>query len=105
MSISDIKLRTAKPAEKPYKITDGGGLYLVVSPSGNKLWRLKYRVFGREKTLSLGHYPELSLKDARVKRDEAREHLAKQQDPGAEKKEGGRSNGGAKWEYFQARSR
>ncbi len=86
MSISDIKLRTAKPAEKHYKITDGGGLYLVVSPSGAKLWRLKYRVLGREKTLSLGHYPELSLKDARVKRDEAREQLAKQQDPGAEKK-------------------
>lgn len=86
MAISDTKLRSAKPADKPYKITDSGGLYLVVSPSGAKLWRWKYRVLGREKTLSLGQYPEISLKDARSKREEASEQLANQQDPGAEKK-------------------
>ena len=56
MPLSDIALRTAKPTDKPYKLTDGGGLYVEVYPTGGKLWRLKYRFGGKEKRLSLGAY-------------------------------------------------
>ena len=64
MPLTDTKIRTAKPADKPKRLFDGGGLYLEVSPKGGKWWRLKYRFGGKEKRLSLGVYPEVTLKDA-----------------------------------------
>lgn len=70
MPLTDISIRNAKPADKARKLFDGGGLYLEVSPSGGKWWRLKYRRGGKEKRLSLGVYPDISLKDARERRDE-----------------------------------
>lgn len=74
--LTDTKVRTAKPEGKPVALFDGGGLYLLVTPSGGKLWRLKYRFDGNEKLLSLGAYPEISLADARQRRDEARRNVA-----------------------------
>ena len=75
MPLTDTSIRNAKARTKPYKLGDSGGLFLLVQPSGGKLWRLKYRVDGREKKLGLGTYPEISLADARKRRDEAREVL------------------------------
>jgi hypothetical protein len=72
MALTDIQGCTAKPGAKPYKLSDGGWLFLLVRPSGSKLWRMAYRFAGKEKLLSLGAYPQLSLKDARTKRDEAK---------------------------------
>jgi len=86
MPLSDIALRTAKPTDKPYKLTDGGGLYVEVYPTGGKLWRLKYRFGGKEKRLSLGAYPVVSLKDARERRDNAKRLLAGGIDPSVERK-------------------
>jgi integrase len=86
MPTSDTAVRNAKPAEKPYKITDEKGLFLFVTPSGGKLWRLKYRFGGKEKLLSLGAYPDVPLKEARERRDDARKLLANEQDPGEVKK-------------------
>jgi hypothetical protein len=71
MPLTDTAIRNAKPAEKPLRLFDGGGLYLEVAPtSGGKWWRFKYRCNGKEKRLSLGTYPDTSLKAARVRRDE-----------------------------------
>lgn len=81
MALSDTAIRNAKPSEKPRKLFDERGLFLLVQPSGGKLWRLKYRYLGREKKLSLGRYPEVSLKLARERRDEARVLLADGHDP------------------------
>ena len=57
MALSDLTVRTAKPREKEYKLSDSGGLYMLVTPAGGKLWRLKYRMDGREKKPSIGTYP------------------------------------------------
>lgn len=86
MALTDTAIRSAKPKDKPYKLGDSGGLFLLVQPSGGKLWRLKYRVAGKEQKLSLGTYPEISLKDARERRDEARQQLARGADPAVEKR-------------------
>ena len=72
----------AGQTDKPYKLADGGGLYLEVAPAGGKWWRLKYRFGGKEKRLALGTYPAVALKDARLRRDEARALLARGVDPG-----------------------
>ena len=72
MPLTDTKIRKAKPIDKPQRLFDGGGLYVEVSPKGGKWWRLKYRYGNKEKRLSLGVYPDVSLKDARQRRDEAR---------------------------------
>src|SRR5256885_5306578 len=69
MPLTDTAIRNAKPGEKPFRLFDGGGLYLEVSPTGGKWWRLKYRFNGKEKRLSLGVYHDVSLKDARDRRD------------------------------------
>ncbi|EYD74190.1 symbiosis island integrase [Rubellimicrobium mesophilum DSM 19309] len=66
-------MRSAKPRDKDYKLTDSAGLYLLVAPSGGKLWRLKYRMHGVERKLALGRYPEMALSEARKARDAARE--------------------------------
>jgi integrase len=86
MSLNEMKIRNAKPKEKFYKLTDSDGLYLHVTEKGGKLWRFRYRFGGKEKLLALGSYPEISLLDARQKRDEARRQLAHDIDPGAVRK-------------------
>src|SRR5574337_1929891 len=86
MPLTDTAIRSAKPAEKPVRMFDGNGLYLEISPSGGKLWRLKYRFDGKEKRLALGVYPDVGLKQARARRDEARRLLAEGIDPGAHRK-------------------
>jgi integrase len=86
MPLSDTTIRTAKPAAKPQRLFDGNGLYLEVSPAGGKLWRLKYRIGGKEKRLALGVYPDTCLKDAREKRDAARKLLAAGVDPAEQRK-------------------
>jgi integrase len=85
MALTNMTIRNARAREKDYKLSDSGGLYLLVTPAGGKLWRLKFRVDGREKKLSIGAYPEISLVDARKRRDEARELLAAGADPSREK--------------------
>jgi integrase len=84
--LSEIQVRNAKPQEKQSTLFDGGGLYLLISPTGGKLWRLKYSLFGKEKLLALGTYPEISLADARQRREEARKQVANGIDPGELKK-------------------
>jgi integrase len=74
--LTETGIRSAKPKSKPYKVADGDGLYLLVNPNKSRWWRFKYRVDGKEKLLSLGVYPDVSLKLAREKRDEARKQLA-----------------------------
>ncbi|MFI5330528.1 MAG: tyrosine-type recombinase/integrase [Desulfobaccales bacterium] len=85
--LTDPKIRQAKPADKPYKLSDGGGLFLLVQPGGSKLWRLKYRFGGKEKLLAIGSYDKgVSLKKAREERDKARNQLVEGIDPVAAKK-------------------
>lgn len=84
--LTDSAIKAAKPKEKPYKLTDGQGLYLEITPNGSKLWRLKYRHADKEKRLAFGAYPAVPLQKARQRRDEARQLLAEGVDPGAEKK-------------------
>jgi len=86
MALTDTKIRSIKPSEKSVKLFDGDGLFLLVTPQGGKLWRLKYRHGGKEKLLSLGKYPGTGLADARKKREEARKLLENDIDPGAVKK-------------------
>src|ERR1700678_884777 len=87
MSLSDAKVCNAKPRTKPYKIADGEGLFLLVTTSGSKYWRLKYFFAGKEKLLALGVYPDVSLDNARERRGQARKTLAAGNDPSAVKKE------------------
>jgi integrase len=87
MSLTQLQIKHAKPKGKPYKMGDSGGLYLLVTPTGGKLWRFKYRYLDKEKVLSLGKYPDLSLADAREFRDDARKLNAKGIDPNEHKKE------------------
>lgn len=84
--LTEPKIKAARPKEKPYKLFDERGLYLFVTPSGGRLWRLKYRLNGKEKLLALGAYPDVPLKRAREKRDEARRLIADGIDPSAQKK-------------------
>lgn len=86
MPLTDVKARNAKPGEKQVKLSDGDGMYLLVTPNGGKCWRLKYRFGGKEKVLALGTYPEISLAEAREKRAAARKQLANGVDPGEVRK-------------------
>jgi hypothetical protein len=86
VSLSDVKIRAAKPKGKKFKLFDGAGLYIEVSPTGGKFWRWKYRFGGKEKRLTLGVYPVVSLKAAREKRDTARQQLATGVDPSEARK-------------------
>lgn len=81
MPLTDIKVRSAKPSQKPYKLADERGMYLLVNSTGGKLWRLDYRFSGKRKTLALGSYPDISLSLARDRRDEARKLVATGVDP------------------------
>ncbi len=92
--LTDPKIRQAKPADKSYKLFDGGGLFLLVQPGGSKLLRLKYRFGGKEKLLALGSYDKgISLKKAREERDKARFQLAEGIDPIDAKKQQSRPSG------------
>jgi integrase len=85
MPLSDVQIRNAQPRDKPFKLADSAGLFLLVQPTGGKLWRLKYRIAGREKKLSLGRYPDVTLSEARKVRDHARQIVAEGRDPSLEK--------------------
>jgi len=84
--LTDIQVRTVKAQDKEYKLFDGGGLFLLVTPSGGKLWRFKYRFADKEKKLTFGAYPAITLADARQRREDARKLLANGVDPGETKK-------------------
>ena len=87
MPLSDVTIRNLKPREKPYKVSDFGGLFVLVKPTGARLWQFKYRIDGKEKLLSIGPYPEVGLAKARALRDEARAQLVAGTDPGVIKQE------------------
>jgi integrase len=87
MTLNIAEIRASQPRAKPYKLADEKGLFLLIQPSGARLWRLKFRFRGVEKKMALGQYPEISLKTAREKRDEARRLLAEGVDPVASKKQ------------------
>ncbi len=101
MPLSDTAIRSAKPAAKPYKLADGGGLFVLVNPNGSRLWRLKYRVEGREKLLAIGAYPAVTLGKAREKRDAAKALLAEGVDPSDHKREASRTADAARSHSFR----
>ena len=103
MPLTDTAIRSAKPQAKPFKLFDGGGLHLIVTPTGGKWWRWKYRFGGKAKGLSFGVYPDVSLKSAREKRDAARKQVAAGVDPGAARKAEKLAQAGA--ESFEAIAR
>ena len=86
MALTDLKIRSAKPAPSPYKLADSEGLYLLVTKGGGRLWRMDYRFGGKRKTIALGRYPATSLADARRSRDAARELLESGIDPSEQRK-------------------
>ena len=89
MALTELQVKNAKATEKPLKLSDGGGLFLLVQssdPKDSKYWRLAYRFAGKQKTLALGVYPDVSLSDARERREAARKVLANGADPSAVKK-------------------
>ncbi|GAB4360253.1 MAG: hypothetical protein Kow0026_22400 [Oricola sp.] len=86
MPLTDTQIRSLKPASKPRKLSDGGGLHLLVSPQGSKLWRMAYRFGGKQKTLAFGAYPVVTLAEAREKRDQAKRLLANGIDPSVQRK-------------------
>ena len=85
MTLSELKIKNKKPADKPFKLFDERGLFLLVNPSGSKYWRFKYRFSGKEKLLAFGVYPDVSLAEARYRRDQARKLIANEVDPGVTK--------------------
>ena len=87
MPLTDLKIKNLKPKDKPYKVSDFDGLYVLVNPNGSRLWRFKYRLNGKEGLLSLGAYPAISLLQARQLRDEARAQVAVEIDPSEVKRE------------------
>lgn len=103
--LTDIAVRNTKAADKPYKLSDERGLYLHVMPNGGRYWRMNYRHIGKQKTLALGIYPDVTLKDARDRRDVARRLLADGVDPGAAKAAQKASNVAAAANSFEAIAR
>src|SRR5215470_13697235 len=86
MALTHVQITAAKPREKAYRLFDGRGLYIQIAPSGGRWWRFKYRFGGKEKRLSLGVYPDVSLKAARERLDEARRQVALGVDPAEERR-------------------
>ena len=84
--LTESRIRSARPKARPYKLRDGGGLYLLVTPANARLWRLRYKVRGRESMLGLGTYPATSLKAARDRRTELRAALEAGKNPAAERR-------------------
>lgn len=101
MPLSDIKIRNLKPKEKAYKVSDFEGLYLLIKSNGSKLWHFKYRMYGKEKLLSIGIYPDVSLAQARRAKDEARANVAADVDPSDAKQEIKRIKMEAKGQTFE----
>jgi hypothetical protein len=91
MQLTDLKVRAAKPKALPYKLSDGGGMYLLVTPAGARYWRLDYRFVGKRRTLALGVYPAVTLSNARAHREEAKTLLARDIDPGTIRRAGRRA--------------
>lgn len=87
MQLTDTAIKKAKPADKPYKLTDGRGLYLFITPAGGKHWRMRYEIQGKEKVVTFGPYPDVSLADAREQRDKARSTLREGLDPSVVKQQ------------------
>lgn len=87
MALTDIKVRTVKPLDKPFKLTDGEGMHLLINPNGSKYWRLQYRFGGKQKMLALGVYPTVTLADARKRREIAKKLISDGIDPAEKKKE------------------
>lgn len=85
-ALSDTKIRRTKPKDRPLKLSDGGGLYRLVNPTGSRWWRFKYRFGGKERGISLGGYPTVTLKDARDRREDARRLVSEGIDPSANRK-------------------
>ncbi|MCD8512299.1 MAG: integrase arm-type DNA-binding domain-containing protein [Nitrincola sp.] len=92
MKLTDKQIKTVNPTDKPFKLSDGKGLYLLVNPNGSKYWRMKYRFQGKEQKLALGIYPDVSLKQARLQCDEARQQLANGINPSTRKKTSAAAN-------------
>ena len=86
LALTDLKIRKSKALEKPYKVYDSLGLFVLVNPNGSKLWRQKYKLHGKEKLVTHGAYPEVSLREARQKRDDIRQQLADGSDPAVQKR-------------------
>jgi hypothetical protein len=86
MKLTDVNIKKAKPGEKTRKLSDGGGLFVQIEPTGGKLWRYSYRFEGKQKTLHIGRYPDVSLQEARELHQAARKRLAQGIDPSAAKK-------------------
>ena len=86
MPLSDLQIRKAKQQDKPYRLSDGLGLFLQIQPTGTKLWQMRYQFMGKEKMLSIGQYPAISLSVARKKRDEAKVAIAAGTDPSVQKR-------------------
>jgi len=84
--LTELQVRAARPQDKAYKLFDSQGLFLLVSTSGSRLWRFRFKTAGGEKLLALGSYPEVSLKEARERRDEARRRLASGIDPSVQRR-------------------
>jgi Arm DNA-binding domain len=105
MALTDTRIRTTKPKPKPYKLSDGGGMYLLVMPDGARYWRMDYRFAGKRRTLALGVYPTLSLSEARSRREDARWSLAQDIDPGVAKKARKRAAKAACGNTFEAIAR
>jgi len=105
MKLTDIQIKSAKPKAKPYQVSDGKGLSLIVYPNGNKGWRFRYRFGGKEKMLSFGTYPERSLKDARRDLFHAREQVASGIDPSVTRKAEKKTKDGAAINSFEAIAR
>ena len=105
MSLTDTAIRNSKPKDKPLRLADERGLYLLINPNGSRWWRFDYRFQGIRKTLSMGVYPDVPLKLARERRDEARSLLAAGADPGAQRKAEKRANAEAGGNTFEALAR
>lgn len=101
MALTAIAVTNAKPKEKAYKLSDGGGLYLLVTTAGQRYWRFNYRFEGKWKTLAFGVFPDVGLADARDRRDSARKVLAADEDPGERKKQEAREKKAKNAETFQ----
>jgi integrase len=105
MALTDVRIRNAKPKAQAYKLSDGGGMYLLFMPSGARYWRLDYRFGGKRRTLALGVYPSVTLSNARSRREAARALLNREIDPGTAKKASKRAAKLASGNTFEAVAR
>ena len=105
MALTDTRIRNTRPKEKAFKLSDGGGMYLLITPDGRRYWRLDYRFAGKRRTLALGVYPIVSLSSARARREDARALLAKNVDPSVAKQAAKRAAKLASADTFEAVAR